>query len=101
MGKESKKKKNKILRTVGDKEILELEKTDIEVDNLSDLVKDGITPLFELTRSRTTRKLKEGDIFRRLAKLNEIFGDRRFFLDLTDDPNLSNKQIRRLHSNKR
>lgn len=69
------------------------------IDNLSDLAKDKITPLFELTRSRSTKKLKEGDIFRRLIKLQEVFGNRRFFLDLTDDPNLSNTQIRKLHNN--
>jgi hypothetical protein len=69
------------------------------VEKLSEEVKDNITPVFELTRSRISKKQKEGDIYRRLSRLKEAYGTRRFILDLTDEPNLSNKQIEDLHGN--
>lgn len=67
------------------------------VAQLTDSVKDAITPIFELTRSRKTAKLKEGSIFRRLDKLEEVFGThRRFVLDITSDPLLCNSEIKGL-----
>lgn len=69
------------------------------IENLSDDVKDRITPLFELTRSRKSKKVKQGDIFRRLDRLKQAYGTRQFILDLTGEPNLSNEQIEALHDN--
>ncbi|WP_440255270.1 beta family protein [Candidatus Avelusimicrobium sp.] len=67
------------------------------VGKLLDSVKDSITPVFELTRSRKTGKLKEGSIFRRLDKLEEVFGTKRsFVLDLTSDSYLINTEIQNL-----
>lgn len=67
------------------------------VEKLKDSVKESITPIFELTRSRKTKKLKEGSIFRRLDKLEEVFGAARsFILDLTSDPFLANTEIKHL-----
>jgi len=71
------------------------------VENLTEELKNNITPLFELTRSRRSRKVPEGDIFRRLNRLEEAYGRRRFIIDLTADPSLSNEQIERLHDSHR
>jgi hypothetical protein len=70
------------------------------IENLSDDVKDKITPLFELTRSRKSKKIEQGDIFRRLDRLEEAYGTRQFVLDLTGEPSLSNEQIESLHDNR-
>ena len=69
------------------------------VENLTEEIKDEITPLFELTRSRKSKKVPEGDIYRRLEKLKEVYGTRPFILDLTGEPNLTNDQIESLHNN--
>ena len=69
------------------------------IENLSDNVKDRITPLFELTRSRKSKKVKQGDISRRLKRLEEAYGTRQFILDLTSDPVSRNKQIEDLQNN--
>jgi len=66
------------------------------LDNLSSDVKNHIVPLIELTRSRSSKKVPQGDIFRRLQKLKEVFGNRPFMLDLTAIEDLRNDQIRRL-----
>jgi hypothetical protein len=70
------------------------------VENLSDNVKDSITPIFELTRSRISKKYPEGDVYHRLNRLKDAFGNRRFILDLTGEPNLSNRQIEDLQDNR-
>lgn len=64
--------------------------------NISEDVKDRITPLIELTRSRISKQSPEGDIYRRLKKLKEVYGDRQFILDLTTEEDLSNSQINSL-----
>lgn len=69
------------------------------IENLTDSCKDAITPVFELTRSRKSKNAQQGDIYRRLDHLNEIYGNRRFILDLTSDRNLINEQIRKLQDN--
>ena len=69
------------------------------LENLSDAVRNMTTPLLEFTRSRTTAKLKRGDILRKVKRLSELFKERVFFLDLTNDPNLTNDQIKELQSN--
>lgn len=71
------------------------------VENLRDDVKDDITPLFELTRSRKSKNIPRGDIIRRLDRLDEAYGTRQFMLDLTAEPNLRNHQIERLNDNKK
>ncbi len=63
------------------------------IENLGYELKDKITPLFELTRSRISKKRKHGDIYRRLDKLKDVFGNKEFCLDLTTDPKYSNYQI--------
>lgn len=64
--------------------------------NLFDDIKKQITPLIELTRSRTSKKVPQGDISRRLKKFKEVFGNREFILDLTATEDLRNDQIRDL-----
>jgi len=81
-----------IIKT-GDAEIRGLE-------NLNDDVKNDITPLFELTRSRKSKNVPRGDIIRRLNRLEEAYGTRQFIIDLTADPLLANKQIEHLHDNR-
>jgi len=51
------------------------------VETLSDEVKDAITPVFELARSRRTKRDPEGNIFQSLEKLKEVYGERQFILD--------------------
>jgi hypothetical protein len=63
------------------------------VETLSDEVKDAITPVFELARSRRTKREPEGDIFQSLKKIKEVYGVRQFILDLTSDSNSRNEQI--------
>lgn len=79
-----------IMKT-GDAEIRGLE-------NLADTVKDRITPLIELTRSRKSKNLPSGKIERRLVRFKEAYDDREFILDLTSDVNLSNSQIEELQA---
>jgi hypothetical protein len=74
-----------IIKT-GDAEIRGLE-------NLTDRVKTSITPLVELTRSRSTKTLPRGDVLRRIDRFTEAYGNRPFILDLTAIPELKNEQI--------
>lgn len=69
--------------------------------NVSSDIKDRITPLIELTRSRTSKKKPQGDISRRLEKFEEVFGNRQFILDLTAIEDLRNDQIRDLQDTDR
>jgi len=69
------------------------------IENLSDDIKDSITPIFELARSRKSKRVPEGDIFTSLRKIKEVYGARQFILDLTSDPNSRNKQIEDLQNN--
>lgn len=72
------------------------------VEHLEETVKNHVTPIFELTRSRKTAKLKEGSILRRLDKLEKVFGtNRSFILDLTSDPHLTNSEIKSLQNSYR
>jgi hypothetical protein len=68
------------------------------LENLSKDVKKRITPLIELTPSRVSKNMPDGDINRRLKRLKEAYGDREFILDLTADANLSNRQIEDLQN---
>lgn len=60
---------------------------------LSEEVKKDITPLFELTRSRTSKKVPDGDIGKRIDHVLEAVGENPFILDLTSHDDLSNSQI--------
>ncbi|MBS8239126.1 hypothetical protein DYI22_01245 [Marinobacter lipolyticus] len=73
--------------------------TDAELkgfSNLSDEVKNKILPLFELTRSRTTKIVPEGSIHRRLENIKDAVGDIPFILDLTSHEDLMNYEIEEL-----
>lgn len=72
------------------------------IERLTEEVKESITPVFELTRSRKTTKLKEGSISKRLDKLEKVFGTTRdFILDLTSDGPLINTEIKELQKSDR
>lgn len=73
--------------------------TDAELrgyENLNDDAKDATLPIFELTKSRRTKKVPYGDIRRRMQRIEEVVGKRPFILDLTTHPDLSNYQIEEL-----
>ena len=61
--------------------------------NLSEHVKDGIIPVFELTKSRKTKNDKDGDVYKRIKEIFEIFARREFVLDITNEQALTNPQI--------
>lgn len=60
--------------------------------NLAPEVKASILPLFELTRSRSTKIVPDGDIRRRITNIKESV-EGRFILDLTSHESLINHQI--------
>lgn len=60
---------------------------------LNDEVKDGILPIFELTRSRRSKYNPDADVNKRIDKLKEDVVNRPFILDLTVEQTLSNAQI--------
>lgn len=64
--------------------------------NKSDFSK--ILPIYELTKSRKTKKAPDGDIYRRMKQIKEIQGDRPFILDLSTDERYRNPQIEQLLS---
>ena len=73
-----------------------LKTTDAELKayaNLDATVKDGILPVFELTKSRRTKKDPTGKISKRVEQLAEFSEGRPFILDLTTEPTLSNTEI--------
>lgn len=61
--------------------------------NLSQEIKEKITPVFELTRSRPLKNYPEGDIELRMKQLIEYTDGNPFFLDLTSHEDLANDQI--------
>ena len=67
--------------------------------SLKENTKSSITPILELTRSRSSVKYPSGIIERRLKKVREVCPRGPFILDLTTDPFLVNDQIRSLQSN--
>lgn len=56
-------------------------------------VKKVILPVFELTRSRVTKKLPEGSVYRRAEQLVEVYGDSDFILDITTENDLLNAEM--------
>lgn len=66
---------------------------------LDSKVKDGITPIFELTRSRRSKNNPEGDVELKLKKLFELCENHPFILDVTTEESLSNNQTTALLDN--
>ena len=60
---------------------------------LADSVKNGLLPVFELTRSRRSKKNPHGDIRKRIKSLVAGAERRPFILDLTTEGTLQNAQI--------
>lgn len=70
--------------------------TDAEIKgykNLSSDIKEKITPLFELTRSRPLKNYPAGDVEKRMREIIEHAEGNPFLLDLTSHEDLSNDQI--------
>ncbi len=65
----------------------------IGIQHLDEETKSGVLPVFELTKSRKTRLVPEGDIYRSLERITEVYPDRPFILDLTGHEDLANSQI--------
>ncbi|MDX1719296.1 MAG: hypothetical protein R3353_03995 [Salegentibacter mishustinae] len=59
---------------------------------------DKILPIYELTKSRRTKKAPDGDIYRRMKQIEEIQNGRPFILDLSTDERYKNPQIEQLLS---
>ena len=86
---------------ISEKYVPVLKTTDAELkgySELSDSVKDSLLPLFELTKSRKTKLEPFGNIEKRMDKLKELVGDRRFILDLTSHEDMANYQIEYLQN---
>ena len=76
-----------------------LKTTDAELKAFSNLdpnIKDNIVPVFELTRSRRSKKNMDRDISKRLVGIKEVVDSRPFILDLTTDKQLLNEQIAKI-----
>jgi hypothetical protein len=70
------------------------------ISKVSDETKNFITPLFELTKSRKTKKFPEGPIRKRLEKILSDYGNTPFALDLTSFIDLKNPEIEELYNYK-
>lgn len=73
-----------------------LKTTDAELkayENLNQVVKDGILPIFELTKSRFSSKNPTRTINKRIDKIKELIAQNPFILDLTTEPQLTNEEI--------
>ncbi|MBW5801341.1 beta family protein [Halomonas elongata] len=57
---------------------------------------EKMLPIYELTKSRKTKKAPDGDIYRRMKQIGDIQGDRPFILDLSTDERYINPQIEQL-----
>lgn len=72
-----------------------LKTTDAElraIRHLDEKVKNRITPIFELTRSRKTSTLINGSLSRRAEQLNEIYDGHQAIIDLCTEPQLMNDE---------
>ncbi|WDT85129.1 beta family protein [Alteromonas sp. 009811495] len=67
-------------------------------ENINDDDFSKILPIYELTKSRRTKKAPDGDIYRRMKQIAKIQNDRPFILDLSTDENYTNPQIEQLLS---
>lgn len=68
------------------------------ISKLSYNVKDKILPIFELTKSRRTKNVPDGDIHKKMAEIKNSMGERPFILDLSINKNYTNPQIETLLS---
>ncbi|MBP5979338.1 MAG: beta family protein [Halomonas sp.] len=66
--------------------------------NLSADSFESILPIYELTKSRKTKKAPDGDIYKRMKQIGEIQDGRPFILDLCTEPRYKNPQIEQLLS---
>lgn len=64
--------------------------------NLSDEVASQLLPVYELTKSRKTKKTPLGDVHQRMKQISEIQNGRPFVLDLCVDERYRNFQIEQL-----
>lgn len=82
---------------IGNQRYLPILKTkDAELRGVCSLAREtkkGIVPLFELTKSRSTKKNPEGPVRRRLTKIAEDYGRTEIGLDLTSFTDLKNAEI--------
>lgn len=67
-------------------------------ENLNEDDFNKILPIYELTKSRVTKKAPDGDIYRRMKRIAEIQNGRPFILDLSTDERYCNPQIEQLLS---
>lgn len=65
-------------------------------DKLGSEQLNKILPIYELTKSRKTKKSPDGDVNKRMEKIKKIEGKRPFILDVTTDDRYSNYQTRQL-----
>lgn len=65
-------------------------------NSLNDSVKNNILPIFELTKSRKTKKNPDSELKYKLDKLQETIGNRPFIIDLTIESTYSNKEIEKM-----
>ena len=63
---------------------------------LDNSLKESILPIFELTKSRKTKKNPESKLEKKLEKLYEVVEKRHFILDLTTETTYSNKEIEKM-----
>ena len=66
---------------------------------LDEKVKKGTLPVFELTRSRRTKKNPESKLERKIDKMSEIVDQRPFVIDLTTEITYSNREIEEMLEN--
>lgn len=52
-----------------------------------------VTPIFELTKARKSKKDEMGNVYKRINEIKDIVKDSSFFLDLTSEESLTNPQI--------
>lgn len=64
--------------------------------HLDNKTKDLILPIYELTKSRRTTLVPDGDINRRMKDIRDIQAGRPFILDLTTDERYTNSQVEKL-----
>ena len=73
--------------------------TDAELKGFKNLYGNALNntlPIFELTRSRISKKNAHGRISKRVENIKEIMGNRHFIIDVTGHEGLENQEIRNL-----
>lgn len=63
------------------------------ISNLTKEISNEILPIYEITKSRISKKNPIGDISKRIEQIAEIQGKRPFILDVSTDPSQQNSQI--------